>query len=232
MKDKASGLFLCHLCIPAFILFDAVQAYQRGIRGGTATALLVMSLVWLIGGLILFGFRRHSWAARLLPQVLLSTIAVLVCVVILETAITLIMPAFGFGLRRIHRPPNVRIAIPKNPLAIPGKTVETVFTTNELGMRGPAVREKEGAYRILAIGGSTTECFSLDDANTWPAVLGTLLSQDGGRRFWVQNVGLSGHASTDHLYMLRTNPVELRGISSLQPPGNLQVIVCSHSGAF
>jgi len=46
----------------------------------------------------------------------------------------------------------------------------------------------------------------LDDSAAWPAVLGKILSKNG-RRFWVQNAGVSGHSSTDHLYMLRTNPV-------------------------
>ncbi|HET8550696.1 MAG TPA: SGNH/GDSL hydrolase family protein [Bryobacteraceae bacterium] len=203
----STRLYLAHLAIPAFVLITAVQAYQRGFRGRTSTGLIALTLLWLAGGLVLFALRKRPRVARMLPNITLSVLVGLVCAAILETAITLIMPVFATGLKRIQRPPNLRIQLVGNSLAIPGKRVDTVFTTNELGMRGPSLQDnREAAFIILAIGGSTTECFALDDATAWPAVLGNLLSR-GGRPVKVENTGVSGHTSSDHLYMLRTNPL-------------------------
>jgi lysophospholipase L1-like esterase len=69
------------------------------------------------------------------------------------------------------------------------------------------VRGADHAYRVFAIGGSTTECFSLDDAQAWPAQLMTLLPVRDGRTPWIQNAGLSGHSATEHLLMLQLHPL-------------------------
>ncbi len=82
-----------------------------------------------------------------------------------------------------------------------------MFSTNELGMRGPAAAAAEGAYRVLAVGASTTESYLIDDSLAWPHLLGTHLEKNLGRPAWVQNSGVSGHTAVDHLFMLQSNPV-------------------------
>jgi len=79
------------------------------------------------------------------------------------------------------------------------------FETNALGIRGPDLlpsRRKE--YRILFIGGSSTECFYLDQEKAWPAIVGARLGATAdGRSVWAGNAGRSGHNSRDHLLEMR-----------------------------
>jgi lysophospholipase L1-like esterase len=87
---------------------------------------------------------------------------------------------------------------------LPGVAPEGRFTTNSLGIRGPEFRDTD-TYRILCIGGSTTECLYLDDAKTWPAdLLRVLREEDPG--VWVGNVGRSGMTAPQHVLLLRELP--------------------------
>src|SRR5262249_16720768 len=60
-----------------------------------------------------------------------------------------------------------------------------VHTKNSLGFRGPEPpADFDDALTIIAIGGSTTECFFLSDADAWPAQLGNGLAQHF-KRVWL-----------------------------------------------
>jgi lysophospholipase L1-like esterase len=87
---------------------------------------------------------------------------------------------------------------------LPGVAPEGRFTTNSLGIRGPEFRDTD-TYRILCIGGSTTECLYLDDTKTWPAhLMRVLREEDPG--VWVGNVGRSGQTAPQHVLLLRELP--------------------------
>lgn len=75
------------------------------------------------------------------------------------------------------------------------------LTIDSEGIRGAPLPERQKAYRILCVGGSTTECLYLDDRETWPALLQDRLTAVG-RAVWVGNVGISGYATTEHLAFL------------------------------
>ncbi len=76
-------------------------------------------------------------------------------------------------------------------------------STNELGLRNPSIREKGGRLRILAIGDSTTFGQYVEDGETWPAQLQTMLDGDGTRAD-VVNAGLIGASSFQGLsYLLK-----------------------------
>jgi lysophospholipase L1-like esterase len=60
----------------------------------------------------------------------------------------------------------------------------------------------KGFRTIVTIGGSTTQCFYLDDAKTWPYQL-QLKLQNRGIRAWVGNAGVSGHSTRAHLLFVR-----------------------------
>ncbi len=83
--------------------------------------------------------------------------------------------------------------------AVGGVAFPGTLTINSIGMRGDEPTDGE-AYRILAVGASTTICVYLDDANVWPYRLQTRLEEALGRgTVWVGNVGRPGHTSGQHL---------------------------------
>jgi lysophospholipase L1-like esterase len=198
--------YLAQLGIPLLILYDVGEAYALGLTGRSWVALLGVGSTWLAGGLILWFRRGAAPVSRWLPNVTLLVFASATGLLASEVVISTAFPAFATGLKRTPHLPNLRVEMVQNPLAIPGQVLTTVYRTNELGMRGPRVTTGSEAFGILAIGGSTTECAALDDEDTWPHDLMLSLTAVEGRKVWVQNAGVSGHTSTDHLYMLRTNP--------------------------
>ena len=73
------------------------------------------------------------------------------------------------------------------------------FSTNADGIRGEPFSAAQH-YRILAIGGSTTECLLLDDSLAWPHLLEVALNQriGKGEQVWVGNAGKSGTRAAHH----------------------------------
>lgn len=126
---------------------------------------------------------------------------------------------FQFRVRGSHivLPVNKRSVIQNEKVAKLDKTI--VHTTNSLGFRGeePPGGIPKGKYlplvfdqylTILAVGGSTTECYFLSDGNTWPEVLGDLLKQKI-EKVWVNNAGFVGHSTFGHLRLLQDTIVPL-----------------------
>jgi lysophospholipase L1-like esterase len=125
------------------------------------------------------------------------------------------------GLARLLPfPPNDYVTLPPNMhvLADPRATdlhgisgLQTV-TTDGHGFRvqPPVNYDQSDALRIFAIGGSTTECLSLDDNATWPHLLQEGLSKQLGKPVQVVNTGVSGSRARYHLttlhYVLDLHP--------------------------
>jgi hypothetical protein len=81
----------------------------------------------------------------------------------------------------------------------PGLEARFRFEVNADGERGSDVRGAgDGLYRILVAGGSSVECYALDQPTTWPGTLEQLLNRRhglevlGARRVHVGNIGHSG----------------------------------------
>lgn len=90
-------------------------------------------------------------------------------------------------------PPHMHQELHPTPDIMPGVSGTARFEVSSLGLRGdelPAAQD----LRILALGGSTTECLYLDQTEAWPHVLQDLL----GPRVWVGNGGRSGLSSRHH----------------------------------
>lgn len=85
-----------------------------------------------------------------------------------------------------------------------------IHTKNSLGFRGPEPPADFPRWlTLVAVGGSTTECFYLSDGRTWPERLGNRLQPDF-RNVWVDNAGLDGHSTFGHLLLTRQALVPLR----------------------
>ena len=97
----------------------------------------------------------------------------------------------------------------QNPDAVKlDKVIE--YHTNSLGFRGeepPA--DLANRLSILAIGGSTTGCFMLNDGETWTDQLGEQLSRDLPT-LWINNAGIDGQSTFGHLVLLQDYVVKIR----------------------
>ena len=81
---------------------------------------------------------------------------------------------------------------------------------NGLGFRGAELpADTTGTLRIIAVGGSTTECQYLSDGQDWPALLADTIAQLFDRS-WTNNAGLDGHSSFGHAFLLRDLVLPLR----------------------
>ena len=111
------------------------------------------------------------------------------------------------------------------PDLLPGVTGVAHFRVNRFGIRGREFGDDRAEYRILAVGGSTTQCAVLDDTEVWTHLLEADLGRTAdGRAVWVGNVGRDGATSRDlvmHVkYLLRQYPridvvVSLVGVNDM-----------------
>ena len=89
------------------------------------------------------------------------------------------------------------------PEEIHGVTGVNHFRVNAAGIRGRPFGADTTEYRILAVGGSTTECAVLDDSEAWPSLLESMLTDRvDGPSVWVGNVGRSGVTAREHVLHL------------------------------
>ena len=112
-----------------------------------------------------------------------------------------------------------------------GKTSGTRISTNELGLRGSALRG-DGAMRILALGDSCTWGWKVNQDESYPAVLQTLLDQAGLRhRYEVINAGAPGYTSYQGLLFFRERLLALKpaiviiafGFNDSAPNGDVEL---------
>jgi len=113
------------------------------------------------------------------------------------------------GLRIASPPPPFDPRLPLHPLVkrelhpvLRGVSPVSRFTTNKWGMRGDSPPKNwNESFTIVAVGGSTTECFYLDDSKTWPAQLQQRLRARHPDS-WVGNGGLDGHSTRGHIVLM------------------------------
>lgn len=122
-----------------------------------------------------------------------------------ELALRLLFPA---NTRHYVYAPRTTRVWRLNPAWVPGVARETRFTINSQGIRGREFGADE--YRILAVGGSTTESLEQDDSSAWPALVASALPRTAdGREVWIGNVGRSGMYSRDHVLHIKYLSAEL-----------------------
>lgn len=96
-------------------------------------------------------------------------------------------------------PPYTRRQFVADPAIINGVSTRSNFTTNSFGLRGDELLEDSSVFRVLVVGGSTTENLYLDDSETWTYLLQQELDPlPNGRRVWVGSAGRSGMSARDH----------------------------------
>lgn len=107
------------------------------------------------------------------------------------------------------------IKIPKNLYrqfeirgpVIPGFNGVSTVTTDSQGFRtldNVDYRNRGSTYRIVTIGGSTTQQVYLDDQKTWTHLLSKQLNEKGVGKIEVINAGFSGPRAENHFYTLKS----------------------------
>jgi len=130
--------------------------------------------------------------------------------IILAEIILRIYNPFGFRVRghRIIIPKNEKFVIENTK--IPQLDRKIVHTKNSLGFRGPEPPENFHEYlTMVVVGGSTTECFYLQDDQAWPSRLSENLKREF-RNVWINNAGLDGHGTFGHTILMREYIVPLK----------------------
>jgi lysophospholipase L1-like esterase len=147
------------------------------------------------------GARRRSRA--LLLNLSLAAASIVVCLPLLEIALRAAWPA-----PKVYRALNPGLRTVFTSKHSPGVQGPAAFVVNSMGVRarefGPARAEE---YRILCIGGSTTESLVNDQSRIWTTLLERRLDPwPDGRRVWVGNVGRSGLTSRHHVLQMTHLP--------------------------
>ena len=95
---------------------------------------------------------------------------------------------------------NRKITITNNEIPVLGNKI--IHKKNNIGFRGPDKPSQfDSLLTIMAVGGSTTECFYLQEDSCWTAFLYRKLQQDFSS-LWLNNAGFQGHSSFGHYILI------------------------------
>ena len=138
--------------------------------------------------------KKDPWKNRsvnLLLIVVSTSVMLLVC----EGILCHLYPdPTGFYLHT----PNERRVYHANAEILPGVSGPSHFNINSKGVRGEELTP-EYTYRIMALGGSTTECLYLDQSKAWPNLIQTKLNERQKKhKVWVGNFGKTGVGTREH----------------------------------
>jgi hypothetical protein len=207
-ETLTSFFYLLHLAVPALLLLDIFAGMARGrispfARGQDSVAAL--SFFWLAAGLRWYfaGGDRAAFLRRITAP-LVTVYTVYFVVLLIEAGVRLVGLAPPIpGARQ----PWTHAITRMDPRVTPGISGLKRFTTNALGLRGPMPPRDPRVYRILAIGGSTTICANLDDAEEWTYLL---MRKTNERRVaspvWVGNAGIAASNTVNHLVLMQWLP--------------------------
>ena len=99
---------------------------------------------------------------------------------------------------------NIHREYMPSPSIMPGISGKAIFKNNSQGLRGTEIPARDKAYRILCVGGSTTECLYLDQSETWTTLLaGDLAAKLPSKPVWSAGAGMSGTDAAQHLELLK-----------------------------
>lgn len=186
---------------------------------------LILSLVcalWITFGLLaFFVFRKRTKFLERIAGPLFAFYGVFLTLGVLEVG----LQVKGWERHPVLWQPGVHLVRTGDPHGFPGVSGPATFTVNEFGLRGPSVSPSKGIYKIITMGGSSTECFVLDDSKEWPHLLmAGLNAAQKDHPVWLANAGVAGHTAVHHLQLLRSIPllnqadllIFLPGVNDLQ----------------
>jgi hypothetical protein len=188
------------LIAPLLVLLDGGLALARGwsARPAAFFAMGLAALPVAAGILFLLGKRTRSALAVRRRSFTVAGGGILAALLLGELATRPFRIVVLDELTHL-RQPLTRVTFRPSPEIMPGIDGESRYVINSLGIRGDELPAAGAAYRILCVGGSTTECIYLDQDETWAGLLQTKLRLQSSRDIWVGDVGVSGYATPHHL---------------------------------
>ncbi len=232
-------VYLAHLVVPLLLFLDIILAWRfpTGLAslnptgtfwysfGTTAQLAFLITGIWLVTGVacLILSTRYHLFDYRRLYGPLVAAFSFLILLGVIETGLQI--GSIG-GSEPALWPPGQEALLEPDPVLVPGIYGPGTFTGNDVGLRGPNYPTSDSVFKIIAVGGSTTESLYLDDTEEWTHVLMDRLNLNQDNvEVWAANAGQSGRNTIDHLELLRTLPVLseadllvfLVGLNDLQP---------------
>jgi hypothetical protein len=193
--------------ISCCLAVDAALALSRGWCPSTLMTVLLMAPAALsLGVLCIIELR----SPRIFLGVRASVLARWICLIVIAVVVVEVGCAYYSAdpqTRMFHRkrPGKYDVILPPLEL-VPGIEKKPNYTVNSRGVRGPEMAPRDAAFRILCIGGRTTENLFLDDVDTWPHLLMESLNQSRqARAVWVGDIGAPGYSSFHHLRFLQSS---------------------------
>lgn len=146
----------------------------------------------------------HSLAVRCAGPAL-AVLSVTIVLLLVEAGLRLALPAAD-SYRALR--PGMEVELHPHPEWIPGVQGPALFRVNSMGLRGREWGvDRAQEFRVLCLGGSTTESLYNDQRRSWPArtelELGDMAD---GRAAWVGSAGRSGQSSEHHVLQMEHLP--------------------------
>jgi lysophospholipase L1-like esterase len=201
--------FVLHLCVPALLLLDLITSWLGGHIALQATSLdegviAAVAPLWLSLGLYLLLSKNWQTRLRRISGPLLTFYVVVAMLTMVEVIVRIMVIAPPV---RGAMQPYTEVVTRMDPEVYPGISGVKTFTINKLGLRGPLPPSLGSAYRILAIGGSTTICANLDDSEEWPhQLMERLNASQRTHPVWVGNAGRAATTTVHHLVLMQWLP--------------------------
>ena len=143
---------------------------------------------------------------RFLFTTILICLSTVVALGLSEAILQLLLPSSTSNGYYIWSP-HLKATFKPHEDVMPGISGESTFSVNSQGFRGDEM-EPRNTYRILAIGGSTTECLYLDQSEMWTQLLQERINKNtNDHRIWIGNAGVSGRTTRHHLIALEKLPL-------------------------
>jgi len=186
-----------------YFLVDTALGWRYKSVGRSGALVMIASTLWLVTGIAAWALSRDR--DRFLRKAAKPILGLFACVLSVVLGEAMVRTTGRDGAPALFRPS--KYVLTPAPEFIPGVEGQATITFNEVGLRGPALPAGNAIYKIIAVGGSTTQCFYLDDSETWPSLAMTQLNQQQRLPVWVGNAGVNGHTCAHHLAVLRSVPV-------------------------
>ncbi len=120
-------------------------------------------------------------------------------------------------------PPNKSFTGVANPKITPGIEGKVTVSFDRFGFRSPrliSLDKPAGVTRVFCVGGSTTACLNLDDADTWPEQLQARLSAEWPQAaFDVVNCGMNAENTRGHINVIAQRVLPLHPDVIVLHPG-------------